>query len=299
MSSPTSDGNWLVFIDTNILLDFYRLGSESASRQLALLDKHKQSIITSEQIQMEYLKNRQKVIAESIKNFQKPSKTSVPEILADYQPAKSMAKCLDDAAGKFGGIKDKIEKILGDPIGHDSVYKALKRLFEYESPYNLRRPNGLRFRIRHLARKRFCLGYPPRKNTDNSIGDAVNWEWILHCAKNSSDHHNILIVSRDSDYGITYGGNPTLNDWLQREFKERVSPRRKIELTNRLTTALKRLDEKVTEEDVKEETDIITAVISTPISKHRLESLMQEFLGKHTAQDPETNSDNDDPPFDL
>src|SRR6266480_7043860 len=28
-----------------------------------------------------------------------------------------------------------------------------------------------------------------------------------------------LIVSRDSDFGVTYGGKATLNDWLYREFK--------------------------------------------------------------------------------
>src|SRR5258708_39772823 len=70
-----------------------------------------------------------------------------------------------------------------------------------------------------------------------SLGDSINWEWIVHCAINSEDYHNVLIVSRDSDFGVTYDGKATLNDWLYREFKERVSRKRKVELTQKLTDA--------------------------------------------------------------
>lgn len=34
---------WFVFVDTNILLDFYRLGGEAAGRQLNALEKHKKT----------------------------------------------------------------------------------------------------------------------------------------------------------------------------------------------------------------------------------------------------------------
>jgi predicted nucleic acid-binding protein len=266
MAAQAQD-NWLVFIDTNILLDFYRLGSESAKRQLALLDKHKESVITCEQVYMEYLKNRQKVIAENIKQLKKPPTAQVPGIIADYQAAKSMGKQLEAASEKFNEVIAKIEKILEDPATHDEVFKALKRLFDHDWQFNLKRPDSLRFKIRNLARKRFCLGYPPRKQSDTSIGDAINWEWILWCAQNSTENQNILIVSRDTDYGITYDKSPVLNDWLRREFKERVGQKRKIELTNRLTVALKRLDENVTPEDEKEESELIAQPPSGPASE--------------------------------
>jgi predicted nucleic acid-binding protein len=253
----TTNENWLVFVDTNILLDFYRLGSESANRQLSALEKHKGSIITCEQVHMEYLKNRQKVIIENIKQLKRPVEATVPGIIADYQPAKTMAKELNAAVKKFAEVKTKIERILDDPAMHDPVYKSLKRLFDHDWQFNLKRPNPMRLKIRNLARKRFCLGYPPRKQSDSSIGDAINWEWIIHCAKASTESHNVLIVSRDTDYGIAYDKSPVLNDWLLKEFKDRVSQKRKIELTNRLTIALKHLDEKVSPEDEKEETEII------------------------------------------
>jgi hypothetical protein len=102
------------------------------------------------------------------------------------------------------------------------------------------------------------LGYPPRKAGDVSIGDAINWEWIIWCAQNSNKNHHILIVSRDGEYGVAYEDKVILNDWLRREFKDRISQKRKIELTNRLTVAMKILEERVNPEDEIEETKLIS-----------------------------------------
>lgn len=253
-----NSGSWLLFVDTNILLDFYRLGGESAARQLEALERHKELLITCDQVHMEYLKNRQKVILDSMRSLPKPVRPSIPPILADYQSAGSLKKAYADMEGYHSKVRDKIEKVLREPSQHDPVYKALRRIFENDCAFNLRRDNKAKLEIRRLARKRFCLGYPPRKSSDSSIGDAVNWEWIIRCAKISPESSNILIVSRDSDYGVTLPNNDVaLNDWLRLEFKERVSRRRQIEFTNRLTFALKKLDVQVAPEDVQEEDRII------------------------------------------
>jgi hypothetical protein len=258
MSDPNdAKGKWLVFVDTNIFLDFYRIGGESAERQLAALEKHKELIITCEQVKMEYLKNRQKVIIDNLKQLKEPQRISVPRILTDYQPAKTLAKNIDSAREKYKEVEKKIEKILNYPIHHDPVYQALQRFFDHDWKFNLKRPDPLRFTVRNLARKRFALGYPPKKQGDTSFGDAINWEWIIHCALNVAEPHHVLIVSRDSDYGSHYRDKPALNDWLRREFKDRVSRKRNVSLTNRLTEALKRLDEAVTPEDVQAENEII------------------------------------------
>lgn len=68
-----------------------------------------------------------------------------------------------------------------------------------------------------------------------------------------------LIVSRDSDYGLPQGDESILNDWLKAEFEARVKPPRKIELTPRLTVALKKLEEVVTPEDEAVETAVLEA----------------------------------------
>jgi hypothetical protein len=248
---------WLVFVDTNILLDFYRLSGPSAVRQLEALERHKGILITSDQIRMEFLKNRQNVVAESIKRIAKPARSSVPTIVGEFQQAKMLSKHIDRAIASHADVRKKIESILSDPSHHDPVFQVLTRIFSFNSDFNLKRPNKTRYLIRNLARKRFVLGYPPRKLGDTSIGDAINWEWIIWCALRSTENHHVLIVSRDGDYGITYNGKAILNDWLRREFKERVSLKRKIELTNRLTDALRKLAEQVSEEDESEETMLL------------------------------------------
>lgn len=257
MAKVAGKESWLIFVDTNILLDFYRIGGESADRQLRALDRHKDSIITGDQIRMEFLKNRQKVIVDSIKQLTKPAKLSVPPIITDTRPVRMLGRNLSDAQSQFSKIRTRVEKILTDPYHSDPVFKLVNRIFNHNSPLNLCRPDPQRFEIRNLARKRFVLGYPPRKSNDTSIGDAINWEWLIRCAKNSADNHNVMIVSRDGDYGVAYGNDVFLNDWLRREFKDRVSLKRNIHLTNRLTDALRKLDEAVAPEDEQEERKII------------------------------------------
>jgi len=267
MARKNSDANnkkWLVFIDTNILLDFYRLPGESALRQLKLLEKHQSSLILGDQVRMEFMKNRQKAILAGIAAMPKPQKPTLPSVLIDSQAAKMLTKNHVAIEKKWQAARKKIENMLTDPYKVDPVYKHLARIFDQNSKFNLKRPDKTRFTIRNLARKRAALGYPPRKGNANSLGDSLHWEWIIHCAQNSEDRHNILIVSRDEDFGVVYNDKAILNDWLHREFKERVSKKRNIELTRQLTIALKRLNEQVSAVDEEEEKKLIETDPNSP-----------------------------------
>ena len=66
-----------------------------------------------------------------------------------------------------------------------------------------------------------------------------------------------MIVSRDGDFGVSYKDSWYLNDWLHQEFKQRVSTRRKILLTGKLSEALKIVHANVTAEMVAAEAQII------------------------------------------
>jgi hypothetical protein len=106
-----------------------------------------------------------------------------------------------------------------------------------------------------LASQRHQRGFPPRKPDSSSLGDAINWEWILDSAELLSS--DVLIVSRDGDYGLLRQNECYMNDWLSEEFKNRVSPKRKAALTPSLTAALKSLGVKVTAAEEQEEQHII------------------------------------------
>jgi hypothetical protein len=87
------------------------------------------------------------------------------------------------------------------------------------------------------------------------MGDAVNWEWIVRCAKLTKS--NIAIVSRDSDYGVKHENTMTLNDHPRSEFASRVNKEQHISLYTKLTEALKQLHVTVSPKEVMEENRLI------------------------------------------
>ena len=98
-------------------------------------------------------------------------------------------------------------------------------------------------------------GCPPRKNNDTSYGDALNWEWMIDRAKAKTAE--LVIVSRDADYGSTHDSTSYINDHLRHEFSNRVSQQRKLLLYTKLSDALKHFNVTVTQEQVKAEKQLI------------------------------------------
>jgi len=122
----------LIFIDTNILLDFYRVRSGGVGLELLeLIDKHKDLVITGSQVEMEYKKNRQRVVLESLMAQKTPEwgGLSPPAFLADAQPAKMVAKARDEirklpsaarTEAPASGVDAKAPGDGGDGAGSDS-----------------------------------------------------------------------------------------------------------------------------------------------------------------------------------
>jgi predicted nucleic acid-binding protein len=268
----------LVFIDTNIFLDFYRIRKTNVSmKYLEEIEKHKELIIINSQVEMEFKKNRQSVILESlaeVRKFDVPN-LSVPMILNDTKTVDLISKSKNEIKLNKKKLTDRIEKILKNP-NQDPVYKSLEKLFSHKSEINLSRENKLRFSIRNLAKKRFVLGYPPRKKSDNSIGDAINWEWIIYCAQKTGK--KIILVTRDSDFGAIDPTESYLNDWLNQEFKERVGRRRKIILTDKLSQAFKLLKIPVSTEMIEEEQKVSQIIMKNKFQyPNYLENLQRIF----------------------
>ena len=99
-------------------------------------------------------------------------------------------------------------------------------------------------------------GCPPRKQGDTSYGDAINWEWMIRCA--AKKRAGLVIVSRDTDYGITVGNKSYVNDELRHEFSDKVSQSRKLVLYTRLSDALKSFDVPVSKKEEEAEKDLVS-----------------------------------------
>lgn len=244
----------IMFVDTNVLLDFYRIKkSDVSTKYLEQLEACKDRLILGSQVEMEYKKNRQRVIVDAMNAFSGPdwSRSTPPALVSELQATKMLEKHRKQLVVQQKKLNSTITSILGNPSKYDPVYQTLQRLFKHDSPLNLSRRDKERFAIRNLAQKRFVLGYPPRKSNDTSIGDAVNWEWIVKCSADSGKH--VVIVTRDTDFGAIHDSVSYLNDWLKQEFAERVSKKRKIILTDKLSQGLKLVHAAVTHEMEQEE----------------------------------------------
>jgi len=266
----------LVFIDTNIFLDFYRVRGGDAG-MLSLLkhvDAHRAQIITTGQVEMEFKKNRQRVILESQKNLKAPEwgSLSAPAFLAEARAIRMLRRHRQSTEQQVRQMQTQIERVLRNPAKHDDVYAVAQRLFKANSPYNLDRSKPIRRQIRSLARKRFSLGYPPRKDNDLSLGDAINWEWLIHCAI-ESECRRLIIVSRDSDYRVRHSKGPILNDWLVQEFKDRVSRKRTLILTDRLSEGFKNASIAVTAAQEKAEKKSVDEIDSAKQSQSAIAKL--------------------------
>lgn len=237
----------LIFIDTNIFLDFYRLSTDVQIEFLKLIKKNSGIIIFGTQVLMEYKKNRRKEILNTIANL----KMGIENIQYPAILRENDLKSIKELQSKIKEIHtqkiEKFNKIYADPYAEDEVFTTVELLEDENSPYFLSERNNKSEEIYELAKKRFLCGYPPRKKDDTTLGDAINWEWTVACS--ISSNKDIIIVSRDGDYGKRHNGEFYLNDWLLHEFRKRTG--KKIVLTSELSKAFDLLSIQGVSEEMK------------------------------------------------
>lgn len=245
----------LLFIDTNIYLDFYRLKNDTSIKLLSKLETIKDRIIITYIIQMEFLKNRQGVISDyhdSIKGINRLPKLPILSGLKLYSEIEDDIKGVNK---RIEDLREVVDRLISKPEDNDTLYLSMLRLWNKTDSCSLLRNSSLRPRIEKLAKERFELGSPPRKKDDTSCGDAMNWEWLVEVA--ASSNHDVIIVSRDTDYGCVMSEGSQINDYLKYEFQERVGENNSVKLMSKLTEALKEMDVKVTRKQETDESAII------------------------------------------
>jgi PIN domain len=247
----------LLFIDANIWLDFYRVRNDTGLRLLTHTEALADRLIVSYQLESEYKRNRQAALFEGMQELKAPQQIPRPGIFSDATAAKIMARNVKEAEKRVKKLRDRVVKALRDPASQDPVYQACQRLFQKTDDLTLHRDNPIRRVIRRRAFRRFLHGCPPRKRNDTSIGDAINWEWMVHCAKERKA--GLVIVSRDSDYGITIKEKESyVNDALRQEFSEKVSRKRLLRLYSHLSDALKFFAVPVTLQEEESESELVS-----------------------------------------
>jgi hypothetical protein len=276
LGASRNDMATVLFIDTNIWLDFYRANNEAGLSLLKRLKDLSKFILVTDQVEMEFKKNRQKEILSSASNLKPPQGISIPAFLTS-DDANALEKSLEEAQKLVEKIKKHLPHMLNDPEANDPVYQICDEVFSKKDHLCYGQSHTDWREIQAAALKRYQLGYPPRKSGDTSMGDAVNWEWIVRCAQLTKS--NIAIVSRDGDYGVVHESTVILNDHLKCEFSNRVNKGQTISLYTKLTAVLKQLHVRVTQKEVAEEDRMIENALASGPTTNKQSNYWSNYQG--------------------
>lgn len=213
-----------ILIDTNIYLDFYRSNKEGIVLLSELLVQNDRIILT-DQIIIEFERNREKVLRTVLKNFEQESKLGgfTSSLLNDMEEFRELLVARKLYKSKIDKIIKIITGMLENPA-EDEIAVFFKELVDRAmANHNVWYTN---YAIIKDAHARKLIGNPPTTIDRCSIGDEINWEILL---KNVDD--NIIIVGRDKTFYDNFS-------FLQKEFQMRTGYNL-IGMAERITDALK------------------------------------------------------------
>jgi predicted nucleic acid-binding protein len=204
-----------IFIDTNILLDFYRLSSGDLEelRKIAKLSKvGKIRLFISDFLKDEFFRNREAAISSAIEQFRKSrADLQLPNLVRIYSTAQELINIRDAFVETKEILMEEVqENIRNSSLMADSV---IAELFESTDIQKVSKE------IITVGTERSSLSKPPGKR--DSCGDAVHWEWLLEILPSKED---LFLISRDEDYESPL--NPgSLGSYLQDEWKNKKGSR--------------------------------------------------------------------------
>lgn len=195
-----------LFIDTNVLLGFYRYSKDDLTKLNQLEDLIVKTsdinlIVTGQQVD-EFYRNRDKVIADVVKELS--TSISIPQLFSGHSDYKGIRKQAEM-------IKTEVERVKTETLedarkGQLKADLIISRLFKGATV--------IPADVLKKAKNRAEIGNPPGKA--GSIGDAINWELLLSVIPADEDLH---IVSQDGDFASELD-KTQLNSFLVKEWGE-------------------------------------------------------------------------------
>lgn len=179
-----------IFIDSQIWLSFYKLSNEDLEqlKQLNMLLEKEIKLFLTQQVVDEVRRNRENVIAETLKGFEKSPELAFPTFVKAYPEYTDLKIKLTDLqqAHKdwLAKIKDDIKnrELLADKI-IDDIFNNEKNVLPVTNE------------IIEKSMIRYNRGNPPGK--EKSYGDAINWEILLDKCKT---YKSLYFLGNDKDY---------------------------------------------------------------------------------------------------
>lgn len=199
-----------VFIDTNILLNFFHFTKEEIDALGDVFASHEHGAATvhlTRQVCDEFLSNRENKIKDALKKFKDVKfAAQLPAFMkqyGEYEQIKLKSVELQDLA------KAILKKVDVAVVENGLLTDALiKDIFDKSHPI----PDTPDLYAK--SQMRMALGNPPGKN--GSIGDAVNWLALLEAVPVGENLH---VISEDGDFYSTLDENRP-HPFLKQEWKE-------------------------------------------------------------------------------
>ena len=196
-----------LFIDTNVLLGFYRFTEDDLDKLSQLEDlivktKDVKLFVTEQQID-EFNRNRDVVIAQALKEVK--AEFVLPKLFSGHPKYRDITTAARNLKNDVATLRqDTLDGALKQSLRADEIIQRL-----------LSTAIKTRDEVMTRAKIRMDAGNPPGKN--GSLGDAINWEIMLDNIPPSEDVH---IISVDGDYRSPLG-DFNLNTFLEREWMSR------------------------------------------------------------------------------
>jgi predicted nucleic acid-binding protein len=201
-----------VFIDTNILLNFFHFSNEELDSLNDVFASHENGsakVYLTEQVRDEFRRNREAKIKDALGKFQDVNKfnAELPSFMKKYNEYEEIKKFSSEIKKRVKSIRLKIDKdIKNSTLAADGIID------------NILKNSIIRTRAKDCLEKaslRMAIGNPPGKK--GSIGDAINWEILLEVVESGKDLH---IISADGDfYSQIYEDLP--NPFLSEEWEKK------------------------------------------------------------------------------
>lgn len=200
-----------VFIDTNILLNFFHFSKDELDALNNVFASHKHGAATvhlTQQVCDEFRRNRENKIKDALKRFKEVKfSAQLPSFMKGYEEYEGIRRLSGELQVLVKSITEKVDadilakalladKLISDIFSRSRIIETTTDLFS-------------------AASMRMAIGNPPGKNS--SIGDAINWTILL---SNVPDKEPLHIISEDGDFYSTLNED-AVHPFLEDEWKRR------------------------------------------------------------------------------
>ncbi|CAG1000343.1 hypothetical protein PLCT2_03040 [Planctomycetaceae bacterium] len=200
-----------VFIDTNILLNFFHFAKDELDALTDVFASHEEGAATvhlTQQVQDEFRRNREIKIKDAMRRFKDVKYSAqLPSFMKGYEEY--------EAIQKLSGELQKLVKAISDKVDEDVIEKRLladQLISDIFGRAKIIPTTPERFDAAHM---RVTIGNPPGKS--GSYGDAINWIVLLETVPDKEPLH---LISADGDFYSALNEEQP-NPFLKEEWEQR------------------------------------------------------------------------------